>query len=109
MSDVSIESQTFLIQFLFLFVVFLFQGIETFEVYFLLIGMDNSINNADSDQNINKFCPPCQPERRVNMYPERCRVLRPVLIVQAGFYQKLILAGRNIAEGDAVLLVDRIP
>ena len=89
--------------------VFLFQGIENFEVYFLLIGMDNSINNADSDQNINKFCPPCQPERRVNMYPERCRVLRPVLIVQAGFYQKLLLAGRNIAEGDAVLLVDRIP
>ena len=45
----------------------------------------------------------------VDMYPERGRVLRPVLIVQAGFYQKLILAGRNITEGDAVLLVDRIP
>ena len=71
--------------------------------------MDNSINNADSDQNINKFCPPGQPERRVDMYPERGHVLRPVLIVQAGFYQKLILAGRNITEGDAVLLVDRIP
>ena len=89
--------------------VFLFQGIENFEGYFLIIGMDNCINNAVSDQYINKFCPPCQPERRVDMYPERGRVLRPVLIVQAGFYQKLILAGRNITEGDAVLLVDRLP
>ena len=43
MSDVSIESQAFLIQFLFLFVVFLFQRIEAFEVYFLLIGIAGQI------------------------------------------------------------------
>ena len=47
MRYVGVEAQAFLIQFLFLFMILLFQRVEAFQIYFLFVSVYDEINDAD--------------------------------------------------------------
>ena len=71
--------------------------------------MKDEIYNAGRYQDIDKLCPPGEPEGRVNPDSQGGGFFRPFLVVNARFDKKLIFSGRNVPECHAIVFIDCVP
>ena len=71
--------------------------------------MQDKINDADRCQDVDKFCPPRQPERRIDTDGQGSGFFRPFLIMYSRFDEEFIFSRGNVAESDIVTFIDGVP